>query len=122
MAHQRWARAEAPQTGRPAVVPVLALLVVTVSNVARVCAWMRRTGDPRHYSIPLAMVVVSGLAHAPFEDWLFAVGSYISVYFWVFAFLLADLIPVAVAVPVAGVVSRAPRSSPASFGAVVPNR
>ncbi len=104
------------------VVPFLALLVVTVSNVARVCAWMRRTGDPRHYSIPLAMVVVSGLAHALFEDWLFAVGSYISVYFWVFAFLLADLIPVAVAVPVAGVVSRAPRSSPASFGAVVPNR
>jgi len=104
------------------VVPFLALLVVTVSNVARDCAWMRRTGDPRHYSIPLAMVVVSGLAHALFEDWLFAVGSYISVYFWVFAFLLADLIPVAVAVPVAGVVSRAPRSSPASFGAVVPNR
>jgi len=104
------------------VVPFLALLVVTVSNVARVCAWMRRTGDPRHYSIPLAMVVVSGLAHALFEDWLFAVGSYISVYFWVFAFLLADLIPIAVVVPVAGVVSRAPRSSPASFGAVVPNR
>src|SRR6266851_464132 len=88
------------------VMPFLALLVVTVSNVWRVCAWMRRTGDPRHYSIPLAMVVVSGLAHALFEDWLFAVGSYISVYFWVFAFLLADLIPIAVVVPVAGVVSR----------------
>ena len=51
---------------------------------------------PRHYSIPLAMVVLAGLIHANFEDWLFAVGSYISVYFWVFAFLLADLVPDAV--------------------------
>ena len=67
------------------------------------------------------MVVLSGLVHGLFEDSLFAVGSYVSVYFWVFAFLLADLIPVAVVVPVA-VVSRAPRPSPANFGAVVPNR
>jgi O-antigen ligase len=104
------------------VVPFVALLAVTVSNVWRVCAWMRRTGDPRHYSIPVAMVVLSGLAHGLFEDSLFAVGSYVSVYFWVFAFLLADLIPVAVVVPVAGVVSRAPRPSPASFGAAVPNQ
>ena len=104
------------------VVPFVALLVVTVSNVWRVCAWMRRTGNPRHYSIPLAMVVLSGLVHGFFEDSLFAVGSYVSVYFWVSVFLLADLIPVAVVVPVTGVVSRAPRPSPASFGAVVPNR
>src|SRR5207245_10963089 len=65
--------------------------------------------------------VVSGLVHGLFEDSLFAVGSYLSVYFWVFVFLLADLIPVAGVVPLA-VVSRAPRPSPASFGAVVPNR
>ena len=104
------------------VLPFVALLAVTASNVWKVCAWMNRTADPRHYSIPLAMVVLSGLLHANFEDWLFAVGSYICVYFWVFAFLLADLVPVAVVVPVAGVVSRDPRPSPASFGAVVPNR
>jgi O-antigen ligase len=104
------------------VLPFVALLVVTVSNIWRVCAWMKRTRDPRHYSIPLAMVVLSGLVHGLFEDSLFAVGSYLSVYFWVFAFLLADLVPVAVVVPVAGVVSRAPRSLPTSFGAVVPNR
>jgi hypothetical protein len=83
---------------------------------------MRRTGDPRHYSIPLAMVVLAGLVHGFFEDSLFAVGSYVSVYFWVFVFLLADLIPVAAVVPVASVLSRSPRPLPASFGAVVPNR
>jgi O-antigen ligase len=104
------------------VVPFVALLAVTVSNVWKVCAWMYRTGDPRHYSIPLAMVVLSGLAHAGFEDWLFAVGSYLCAYFWVLAFLLADLAPGAVEFPLATVVSRAARPAPTSLGAVVPNR
>jgi len=102
--------------------PFVALLAVTVSNVWKVCAWMRRTANPRHYSIPLAMVVLAGLAHASFEDWLFAVGSYLCVYFWVFAFLLADLAPGAVEVPAASLVSRVSHPSPAGFGAVVPNR
>jgi O-antigen ligase len=102
--------------------PFVALLAVTVANVWRVCARMRRTADPRHYSIPLAMVVLAGLIHANFEDWLFAVGYYLCVYFWVIAFLLADFVPGAVVVPVPGVVSRTSRSSPAAFGAVVPNR
>jgi O-antigen ligase len=102
--------------------PFVGLLAVTVSNVWKVCAWMKRTADPHHYSIPLAMVVLSGLIHASFEDWLFAVGSYLCVYFWVLAFQLADLVPGVVVAPVAGVVSRSPRPSPAGFGAVVPNR
>jgi hypothetical protein len=67
------------------------------------------------------MVVVSGLCHATFEDWLFAVGSYICVYFWVFAFLLADLVPTAVVVP-ATAVSLATRPLAAGFGPVVSNR
>jgi len=104
------------------LLPFIALLAVTVSNVLKVCGWMNRTADPSHYSIPLAMVLLSGLVHAGFEDWLFAVGSYLCVYFWVFAFLLADLVPSAVVVPVAGVVSRTSRPSPAGFGAVVLNR
>jgi len=103
------------------VLPFLALLGFTASNVWKVCAWMRRTGDPRHYSIPLAMVVLSGFVHASFEDWLFAVGSYPCVFFWTFAFLLSDLVPNAVAVPSAGVVSRIPSQSPAGFGVAVPN-
>ena len=107
--------------GLVGVLPFVALIAVTASNVWKVCAWMRRTADPRHYSIPLAMVVLSGLAHATFEDWLFAVGSYLCLFFWVLAFLLADLAPGAV-VPAASTVSRAPRPFPAGFGPVVPNR
>jgi O-antigen ligase len=104
------------------VLPFVAILGVTASNVWKVCAWMKRTANPRHYSIPLAMVVLSGLVHASFEDWLFAVGSYLCVYFWALAFLLADLVPVAAVVPVASVVSRASRPLPVGLGAVVPNR
>jgi O-antigen ligase len=75
------------------LLPFIALLLFVVSNVWKVCAWMRRTRDPSSYAIPLAMVMVAGLVHAGFEDWLFAVGSYSSVYFWTFAFILGDLVP-----------------------------
>lgn len=104
------------------VVPFVVLLALTLSNVWKVCAWMRRTGDSRHYSIPLAMIVLSGLVHANFEDWLFAVGYYLCVYFWFFAFLLADLVPETETVPVPGVVFRSLRSSSASFGTIASNR
>jgi len=102
------------------VVPFAALLGLTVSNVWRVCSWMRKTSNPRHYSIPLAMVVLAGLVHAGFEDWLFAVGSYSCVYFWTFAFLLADLMPAPVTAPSRPVFVRAAR--PAPFEVAVPNR
>jgi O-antigen ligase len=104
------------------VMPFVALLAVTLSNVWKVCAWMSRTANPRHYAIPLAMVVLSGLIHANFEDWLFAVGNYSSVYFWVFSFLLADFVPCAVVAPITGVSSRAWRTAPVGIGAVASNR
>jgi O-antigen ligase len=75
------------------VAPFALLLLLNLSNVRRVCSWMRRTSDPTSYSIPLAMVLVAGFVHAGFEDWMFAVGSYPSVYFWSMAFLLGDLVP-----------------------------
>jgi O-antigen ligase len=103
------------------VTPFLALLWVTASNVWRVCGWMRRTSDFRHYSIPIAMVVLAGLMHANFEDWLFAVGSYPCVYFWVFAFLLADLRPGMALASNLTVLPR-PAVSPAALSAVASSR
>jgi hypothetical protein len=102
------------------VVPFVAILARTASNVWKVCKWTWRTGNPRHYSIPLALVVLSGLIHAGFEDWLFAVGAYPCVFFWVFAFLLADLTPGAVEAPLANVVPRPRRPARAGFGTIVP--
>ncbi|MFZ0799684.1 MAG: O-antigen ligase family protein [Terriglobales bacterium] len=103
-------------------VPFVALLAVTLSNVWKVCTWMRRTAEPRHYSIPLAMLVLAGLVHASFEDWLFAVGYYLCVFFWALAFVLGDIVPDAAVLPVAGVASRTSRRSPADFGTVLPTR
>jgi O-Antigen ligase len=74
-------------------VPFLVLLLMLVRMLLRICSWMRRTGNPYHYCIPFALVVISGLVHACFEDWLFAVGSYLCIFFWVSAFLLVDLAP-----------------------------
>ncbi len=103
------------------VMPFLLLLGVTASNVWRVCGWMKRTSDFRHYSIPLAMVVLAGFVHATFEDWLFAVGAYPCVYFWVFAFVLADLKPAAAVASNIAVFPR-PSVSPAAFRAVASSR
>lgn len=103
------------------VTPFLGLLGLTVSNVWRVCGWMKRTSDFRHYSIPLAMVVLAGLVHANFEDWLFAVGAYPCVYFWVSAFMLADLVPAAAVASNVTVLPR-PAVSQAALRAVASNR
>jgi len=75
------------------ILPFLLLLLVMVRAIARVFAYLRRTGNVAHYSVPLMMVMVAGLVHAGFEDWMFAVGYYLTVLFWSLAFLLMDLMP-----------------------------
>jgi hypothetical protein len=39
------------------------------------------------------MIMTAGLVHAVFEDWLLAVGFYLTVFFWAMAFILNDLLP-----------------------------
>jgi O-antigen ligase len=74
-------------------VPFAVLLVLALRMVFRVCSWAWRTADPRDYAVPLAFVCLAGLVHAFFEDWLFAVGYYLSVFFWASVFILSDLQP-----------------------------
>ena len=38
-------------------------------------------------------LVFKGLTHAFFEDWLFAPGSYLCVFFWAMAYILQDFVP-----------------------------
>jgi O-antigen ligase len=63
-------------------VPFFALVILIVSNVLRALAQVRRTGDVFSPIVPLAGVLAAGLAHAAFEDWLFAVGYYLCVFLW----------------------------------------
>jgi O-antigen ligase len=73
--------------------PFAVLIWFVVSQIFRTCTWMRRSGDPQNYAIPLAMVCLAGLLHAAFEDWLFATGYYLNLFFWTLAFLLSDFLP-----------------------------
>jgi hypothetical protein len=75
------------------VVPFLILLFLVLRLTYRVGCCMWRTEDPHHYAVPLALVCLAGLINAFFEDWLFAVGYYLNVFFWTSAFLLSDLQP-----------------------------
>jgi len=83
--------AMAEYMGMLGILPFLFLLLLLVRAAGRAYAWMRRTGSPSHYAVPFALIAVAGLVHAFFEDWLFAAGSYLCVFFWVSAFLLVDL-------------------------------
>ena len=75
------------------VVPFVFLLFLVVRMIVQMCLWMRRTANVYHPGIPMAMVLMAGLVHAFFEDWLFAVGYHLCVFFWIMAFLLKDLLP-----------------------------
>lgn len=79
--------------GALGVVPFLFVLVSLLAKIVRTCFWMLNTGSPYHLAVPLAMVVLAGLIHASFEDWLFAPGYYLCVFLWSMAFILVDYAP-----------------------------
>ena len=73
------------------VLPFFALVLMFASRALKFLLGMCRTGRFSHAGVPLAMILVSGLIHAMFEDWLFAVGYYLCVFFWAIAFIFLDL-------------------------------
>lgn len=75
------------------VLPFAMLLTLLVAKICGVLRWVRRTGKACHVALPIVLVLMGGLVHAAFEDWLFAVGYYLCVFFWVFAFVLMELLP-----------------------------
>ena len=89
-------------------VPFFALVILIVSNVLRALARMRRTGDVFSPIVPLAGVLAAGLVHAAFEDWLFAVGYYLCVFFWTLAFIMVDVLPAGTPSPVPSSARTAP--------------
>ena len=78
------------------VVPFFALVLIVATRTAQVLIWLCRTKDPFSPAVPIAVVMVAGLIHAGFEDWMFAVGYYLCVFFWSMAFVLIDLLPATV--------------------------
>ena len=74
-------------------IPVAILLVLVVRNVVCTILAMRSFGTVAHPEIVLAMVMIAGIVHAAFEDWMFAPGNYLGVFFWTLAFVFNDLAP-----------------------------
>jgi O-antigen ligase len=80
-------------------IPFFALVILIAVNVGRSLAQMRRTGNVFSPAIPLAGVLAAGLVHAAFEDWLFAAGYYLCVFFWALAFIMVDVLHAPSAAP-----------------------
>jgi O-antigen ligase len=75
------------------VLPFYTLLLLISTNIARVFRRVWRTDGPLSPALPVAVVLLAGLIGGAFEDWIFGVGYYACVFFWSFAFVLADLVP-----------------------------
>ncbi len=74
------------------VIPFFALISLVALYAVRVFIQVRNIQDLSSPLIVFAAVMLGGLFHAAFEDWLFAVGYYLCVYFWIFAFIFVDLL------------------------------
>jgi hypothetical protein len=91
--------------------PFYFMVLMIAFSVGRVTIWLRRTGNPFSPAVPIAAVLAGGLIHAAFEDWMFAVGYYMCIFFWVLAFILLDVLPVEGSVPLQAA-SASPQISP----------
>jgi len=72
------------------VLPFLLLWGSLVRKVLRSFVWISKTANPYHPVVPLSILMLAGLIHAGFEDWLFAPGYYLCTFFWSMAFVFAD--------------------------------
>jgi O-antigen ligase len=77
-------------TGAVGTVFFALLILALIREIWRVFSWLRRTGKVNQPAVIAAAIIVAGLVNAFFEDWMFAVGYYMSVVFWLFAFSLRD--------------------------------
>lgn len=77
-------------TGILGSLPFALLLLALIREIWRVFLWLRRSGKPNQPAVVAAAIILGGLVNAFFEDWMFAVGYYFCVIFWVLALSLRD--------------------------------
>jgi hypothetical protein len=104
------------------IIPFLILFYLMGKMIVQVLIWMWRTRNPYHVAIPLAMMLLAGMVHAFFEDWMTAVGYYLTVFFWISAFWLHDLMPQSVPAAVRSISAAHPRIAKAPQGILAPGR
>jgi O-antigen ligase len=79
-------------SGLLGVAPFYLLALSVAVKAGKSLVWLRRAGTVSSPLVPAAAIIIAGLIGAAFEDWLFAVGYYLCVFFWSLAFILADLV------------------------------
>jgi len=77
-------------TGVVGALPFTLLLLALTGEIWQVFSWLRRRGKVNQPAVLAAAILLGGLVNAAFEDWLLAVGYYMSVIFWVLALSLRD--------------------------------
>jgi len=77
-------------TGILGTLPFALLLFALIREIWRVFLWLRRSGKVNQPAVVAAAIILGGLVNAFFEDWMFAVGYYFCVIFWVLALSLRD--------------------------------
>jgi O-antigen ligase len=77
-------------TGVLGTLPFGLLMLALLRDVRKVFLWLRHTGNPDQPAVVAATVILGCLVNAFFEDWIFAVGYYTSVFFWILALSLRD--------------------------------
>lgn len=82
------------------VAPFLMLIAILMVCSVRVMRFLHRSPNPRLIVVPMMAVIVAGLVHATFEDWLFAPGYYLCVLYWTMAFVFVDAVSATLAAPV----------------------
>lgn len=76
--------------GMMGVLPFILLLGVLATKVFQTFVWIYRNGNASYAAVPLATLMFSAMVNAAFEDWLFAPGYYLCVFFWTMAFIFMD--------------------------------
>jgi hypothetical protein len=74
------------------VVPFYCLIAMVGLKIRDAFSRVSRSHDVFSPLLPAAAILTAGLIEAAFEDWLFAVGYYLCVFFWAIAFILVDLL------------------------------
>jgi len=99
-------------------IPFAIVLILIIGRIVRTLLFMRTSRSPLHPAIPLAAVMIAGIAHATFEDWMFAPGNYICVLFWSLAFVLDDIAPPSPRSVLS--LQWQPKAAPAAVGGIPP--
>jgi O-antigen ligase len=74
------------------VVPFYYLIILVGLKTRHAFSRVFRSQNVFSPLLPAAAILTAGLIDVAFEDWLFAVGYYLCVFFWAMAFIMVDLL------------------------------